>query len=99
MYSVVYLQKAIDDLDELHRYISQDNEQAANKMVNKILSTINDLTLFPFTGSSVNDRITVKGDYRMSVVKPYLVFYRVISKDIIIYRVLHGRRYHDALLD
>ncbi|MCL2605534.1 MAG: type II toxin-antitoxin system RelE/ParE family toxin [Defluviitaleaceae bacterium] len=99
MYNIVYLQKAIDDLDELHRYIAQDNEQAANKMVSKILSAINGLILFPFTGSCVNDRITVKGDYRMSVVKPYLVFYRVIAKDIVIYRVLHGRRYHDALLD
>jgi toxin ParE1/3/4 len=99
MYKLVYLQKALDDLDEIHFYIANDNPQAADKMVNKILDAIEGLETLPFIGSSVADRIDVNGDYRMIVVKPYLVFYRIINNHVTIYRVLHGRRYHSALLE
>lgn len=99
MYKITYLQKALDDLDEIHLYIANDNQSAADKMVNKILDAVDTLETFPFIGSSVADRIDVKGDYRMISIKPYLVFYRVIGKEVIIYRVLHGRRYHSALLE
>jgi len=99
MYKLVYLQKALDDLDELHLYIAQDSERAADKMISNILDAVENLTLFPFIGSPASNRLDVRGDYRMIVVKPYLVFYRVIDKDVTIYRVLHDRRYHSALLD
>ena len=99
MYRHVYLQKALDDLDELHLYISQDDPRAADKMVNSILDAVENLILFPSIGSSVNEKIDIWGDYRMIVVKPYLIFYRVIDKDVTIYRILHGRRYYDSLLE
>jgi len=99
MYKLIYLQKSLDDLDELHLYISQDNETAADKMIENILDAVETLTTFPFIGSNVADKLDVRGDYRMIVVKPYLVFYRVINNEVIIYRVLHSKRYHAALLD
>ncbi|MCL2565852.1 MAG: type II toxin-antitoxin system RelE/ParE family toxin [Defluviitaleaceae bacterium] len=99
MYKIIYLQKALDDLDEIHLYIAQDSPKAADKMINNILDSIEGLLIFPLSGSSVNDRLDVEGDYRMLAVKPYLVFYRVIGEEVIIYRVLHSRRYHNALLD
>ena len=98
MYKIIYLQKALDDLDEIHLYISNDNIIAADKMINKIFDAVERLKIFPFIGSSVSDKLAVKGDYRMIVVKPYLVFFRVIEKQVTIYRVLHGKRYHSALL-
>ena len=99
MYKITYLQKALDNLDEIHLYTSNDNQTAADKMVNIILDAIDTLETFPFIGSSVADRIDVKGDYRMIAIKPYLVFYKVVGKEVIIYRVLHGRRYYSALLE
>ncbi|MCL2577250.1 MAG: type II toxin-antitoxin system RelE/ParE family toxin [Defluviitaleaceae bacterium] len=98
MYNLIYLQKALDDLDELNFYISQDDICAADKMVSSILDAVENLTAFPFIGSSVNERLELRGEYRMIVVTPYLVFYRVIGKNVTIYRVLHSRRYHGALL-
>ena len=99
MYKIIYLQRALDDLDDIHLYITNDNLKAANKMVNDILDAIGTLETFPFAGSSVSDRLDLKGNYRMIVVKPYLVFYRVTNKQITIYRVLHNKRYHSALLE
>jgi len=98
MYNLTYLQKALDDLDELHLYISQDNEQAAKDMVARILSSIERLSLFPFASAPVRDKLGTEKDYRMLVVKPYLVFYRVEKNNIYINRVLHGKRYYPALL-
>jgi len=99
MYKLTYLQKAMDDLGELYLYISQNSGQAADKMISKTLTSIKNLETFPFAGSSVNDKMDVKGNYRIIIVKPYLVFYRIIENDVIIYRVLHERRYYQVLLD
>jgi len=99
MYKIKYLQKALDDLDEIYLYIANENPIAADKMISSILNTIDGLETFPFIGSAVADRVDIKGDYRMIISKPYLVFYRVISAQVIIYRVLHNRRYYSVLLD
>jgi len=99
VYKINYLQKALDDLDEIHLYIANDSLAVADKIVNNILDAIGGLETFPFTGGSSADRLEVKGDYRMIIVKPYIIFYRVINMQVIIYRVLHSRRYHSALLD
>jgi len=98
MYKLIYLQKALDDLDELHLHISQDNIKAAKDMIDRILSSIERLALFPFSGAPVRDKLGAEKDYRMLVVKPYLVFYRVEGNNVYINRVLHGKRYYPALL-
>ena len=106
MYNLVYLQRAIDDLEEIHFYISDSavnitnpDPQTADKTVKNILNVLSNLETFPFIGSSVADRVDIKGDYRMIVVKPYLIFYRVIITQVTIYRILHSKIYYSALWD
>jgi len=97
MYEIEYLQKASDDLDEIYFYISNDNPLAADKMVNSILDAVDKLKIFPLIGTIITDKISLRGDYRMMITKPYLVIYRVIDTRVIIYRVLHEKRYLGAL--
>jgi len=99
MYKITFLDKSKDDLDEIYFYISEDSPDRAEKMVNTILERVEQLEKFPHSGVTVADKVEVKGDYRMIVVNPYLVFYRVIKDDIFIYRVLHGKRFYQALLE
>lgn len=97
MYKLLYLQKTLDDLEEIHFHISTDSLQAADNVINSILDALDNLEAFPFIGRSVADKLDAKGDYRIIIIKPYLVFYRVISTQVTIYRVLHEKRYYNAL--
>ena len=99
MYEIAYQQKALDDLDEIHFHISMDSGQVADKMIGNILSSIERLSGFPFIGSSFKDKLETDNDYRMIVVKPYLVFYRVTGELVVINRILHSKRYYQALIE
>ena len=91
---ILYTPAAVDDMDEIFSYISQDNIAAAEMMLEKINGRVALLGEFPNLGSVLSDEeyTMVKRGYRFCVVHPYLVFYRIIGNNIIIHRILHGRR-------
>jgi len=91
---IKYTPAAIDDLDEIFSYISQDNIDAADKLLDKLDRQIASLAEFPYKGSVLpeDDYPLIQRGYRFIVVHPYLVFYRLSEDTIIIYRILHGRR-------
>jgi toxin ParE1/3/4 len=91
---IKYTPVAVDDMDEIFSYISQDNIAAAEMMLEKINEKMANLAEFPNIGSVLSDEeyTIIKGGYRFIVVHPYLVFYRIIDNAVIIHRILHGRR-------
>ena len=89
-YDVQFLQEAMDDLEEIVLYIAQDSRQAALRMHDKIIEKANDLTTFPKRGRLVPDKKMAAAGYRMLGIKPYIAFYRVVERNVFIYRVLHG---------
>jgi len=98
MYEIEYLQKSLDDLDEIHFYIANDSLLAADKTINSILDAVDRLEIFPLMGTVITGKISLSSDYRMMVIKPYLVVYKVVDMKVIVYRILHERRYRDAIL-
>ncbi|QNO15850.1 type II toxin-antitoxin system RelE/ParE family toxin [Alkalicella caledoniensis] len=91
---LLYTPTATNDIEELFSYISEDSIDSALKLLDNIDDSIRKLLEFPYMGSmlSEDDYSLVNSGYRFIVVHLYLVFYRVINQDIIIHRVLHGRR-------
>ncbi len=91
---VKYAPAAVDDMEEIFSYISQDNNLAAENMLDKLDSQIAQLSEFPHMGSVLaEDEYTlIQRGYRFIVVHPYLVFYKILGDTIIIHRILHGRR-------
>ena len=91
---IKYAPAAVDDMDEIFSYISQDNIAAAETLLKKIATGIAGLAEFPNKGSVLSEEeyTLIKGGYRFIVIQPYLVFYRIINHTIIIHRILHGRR-------
>jgi len=89
-YDVRFLQEALDDLEEIVLYIAQDSRQAALRMHDIIIEKANDLTIFPKRGSLVPDKKMTAAGYRMLEIKPYIAFYRIVERNVFIYRVLHG---------
>jgi len=91
---IKYTPAAVDDLDEIFSYISKENVASAEIMLEKISNGITRLAEFPNMGSVLSDEeyTLIQHGYRFIVVQPYLVFYRIINRAVIIHRILHGRR-------
>lgn len=93
---------AYEDLDEIDTYISETllNPQAAESLLEEMEQSIRRLGHFPYTGSPVADVSLADRGYRKLVVKNYLIFYLVDTKQkqIVIMRILYGaREYHNFL--
>jgi len=89
-YKVRFLQEALDDLEEIVLYIAQDDRIAALCMHDEIIKKAGDLKIFPKRGRLVPDKKMSAAGYRMLGIKPYIAFYRVIERNVFIYRFLHG---------
>jgi plasmid stabilization system protein ParE len=98
-YDVRFLQEALDDLEEIVLYIAADNPEAALRMHDKIIGKANDLSKFPKRGRLVPDKKMGEAGFRMLLVKPYMLFYRIIGNNVYIYRVFHGASNYPALYD
>ena len=98
-YDVRFLQEAMNDLEEIILYIAQDSRQAAPRMRDIIIEKANDLTTFPKRGRLVPDKKMAAAGYRMLGIKPYIAFYRVVERNVFIYRVLHGTTNYPLLCE
>ena len=97
-YEIRYLKTAECDLYGIFDYISQDNQLAAEALLEKIDNSISSLASNPLLGRvPKDDRLKNKG-YRMLVVEKYLVFYIVRNKTIQIRRIIHGARNYNFLM-
>ena len=94
MANIIYSKMAINDMNEIGDYISQQHKspKAALKTIEKIQDAINKLTVFPHIGTPVSAIIAAETDYRFIGCVSYLAFYRVKDNDIFIDRIIHGRR-------
>ena len=93
-YRIRYSHDAVDDLDSIFDYISEDNRMAAAKLLSRIEGAILNLADNPRLGSVLptNDLSLVAPGYRRIAVSPYLVFYRIGNNELFIARVLHSRQ-------
>ena len=98
-YDVRFLQEALDDLEEIVLYIAQDSRQAALLMHDKIIDKANDLSVFPKRGRLVPENKMAAAGYRMLGIKPYIAFYRLLGRNVFIYRVLHGATNYPLLYE
>ncbi|WP_135556854.1 type II toxin-antitoxin system RelE/ParE family toxin [Paenibacillus cymbidii] len=91
---ISYSPAAVDDMDEIFSFISQDNVVAAERLLEKLDQQIKSLANFPNMGSVLSEEkyTLIQRGYRFIVVNPYLVFYQIVDDTVIIYRILHGRR-------
>lgn len=86
MLIVRYTKHSIKDLEEIRKYICNDNYHASKKVITHIVLTISNLKFTPNLGRMgrvLRTRELVVPKY------PYIVSYRVTDNEIIIYRILH----------
>lgn len=81
-----WLEDAVSDLQSLRRYIAKDNAIAANRVIKRVLHTVEMLTEQP--GMGRNGRVLNTRELIISGT-PYIIPYRVKDNMIEILRVLH----------
>ncbi len=97
-YNVELLPVADDDLDNIFNYILLENPEAADKVLDRVMTSLKHLEKSPYAGASVMEERLNQFEFRMVISEPYIVFYRVIENTVYIYRILHGARDYIQIL-
>jgi len=89
-YRIEWSPRAVEDVEAIALYISEDSTAYAAAVVKKILGTARSLSLFPFAGRVVPEF----GDenIRERFAYSYRIIYRVQEETITIAAVIHGKR-------
>lgn len=85
---VVWSNRALRSLADIHSHISTDSEEAANRTVDRILKRGDQLAAFPQLGRVV-DRYKRPG-IRELVEAPYRIVYRVRGQAVEVIDVFHS---------
>ncbi|MBI5041672.1 MAG: type II toxin-antitoxin system RelE/ParE family toxin [Gammaproteobacteria bacterium] len=97
---VLLTDDAARDLEDLHRYIAeQDSPAAADHVLDRIEKVFQNLAAFPERGNHPKELVSLGlREYRETFFKPYRVIYRVIGKGVYVYLIADGRRDMQTLL-
>jgi len=100
MPKIVVSAEAKQDLKGIQEYIADEQErpQAAIKVIEKILDRIENLLIFPDTGTLLSPKVDFQTNYRYARAAGYLIFYRHENGQIFIDRIIHGKRDFIAVL-
>jgi toxin ParE1/3/4 len=80
---------ALQDLNELHRYIANDDPAAANRVRTAIAAAVARLANYPNLGRP--GRVAETRELVISRT-PYIVAYTVLGDQVMILSILHGSR-------
>ena len=90
MPKLIYTPKALEDLQEVKTYVTnQFGASKAKISVKEITSAARQLETFPYEGPSLEKLISYPTDYHYLVVKPNYVFYRIEDNAVRVIRVLN----------
>lgn len=96
MYTIKFLQTALDDLKEIALYISKElsNPEAAYKLTETIIEKANTLSDFPYGRPVYNPLKKLEKEYRTIFVNNYTIFYWIEEKRkrVIIARIIYSKR-------
>ena len=91
-YEIVWTERALTSLEEVHSYLAQFNLEAAARITQEILDRVQLLATVPLMGAMYPRGS--QGPFRVVVSGKYRIFYRVIteSRRVDILLVWHGSR-------
>ena len=98
-YNVNMLPIAREDVADIYYYIALDSLDAALSVTDNIMDKIDTLASFPSRCPLVPDGELAKQGYRMLIIDSYIAFFKVFETDVLVYRVLHGKRDYPQLLE
>ena len=98
MAQIIWTEPALQDLNEIAEFIALDKISAANKLVQKVFSSVERLKKFPKSGRKLPELENSR--YLELIVNPCRIFYRVEKdKAYILYVMRSERTLRNFLLD
>jgi len=99
-FEVLLTAGAEQDLESIYDYIAEcDCVANANRVLDQLLKTVENLARFPERGSYPKELLTLGiKEYRQTMFKPYRVIYRVQGGQVIIYLIADGRKDMQSVL-
>ncbi len=79
---IIFSEPAIDDLEGIIRFISQDNREAGAQFGRKLIEIVRHLAKFPRFGRVVPEQNDE--NIREIISKPYRIFYRVKDEEKVV---------------
>lgn len=93
---IIYTEQSHRDMDNIWDYIASDlqNPESAEKMLDRIMDTVDQLKLFPESSTMLSavSGANINEDERFLVCGKYLIFYKAFENEVYIDRVLYGGR-------
>jgi len=81
--------RAEEDLIEIWLYIAHDSLTAADRLLDRIDARLQQLSKMPLSGPMRDD---LPAGMRCLVMGNFLAFYRVEETEVVVMRVMHGKR-------
>ena len=82
---------AEEDVRQAMIYIAADNPTAADNLLDGILSALQRVSDFPYSGAETIIGSRRPRTYYRIYVRPYNIYYRIVRDKIVVMRVLHER--------
>jgi toxin ParE1/3/4 len=89
MARVVFTNKAREDLVDIWLHVAEDDEQAADRVLDRLDEAAGHLAEHPEMGAARDD---IRHGLRYLISGPYLLLYRINDAGVEIVRAVHGRR-------
>lgn len=88
-YSLVILEEASDELDEISLYYEQIQQGLGVKFIDHWQKSLNEISKNPLAFQKI------KKQYRSVLLQkfPYLVIYEEIGKTVVVYRLIHVKKH------
>ena len=89
-YKIIWAERAVNNLREIHNFISMDSVTQADKVIDEILSCVEPLSDFPNMGVGVKE--FPQYNFRELMKYSYRIIYQVSEKNVHIITVVHSRQ-------
>ena len=99
-YHLVVYPSAIKDIDNICHYIAVElsNPIAANEFIEELEQAFNRVIAFPKMYQLIDNQFVNDTEIRRVLVKNYAVFYKIVSKEIQVIRILHTKSDYSSFL-
>ncbi len=96
--SVRVLRRAERDLQEIYDLVAREAPLRADRFIDELLAAVDSLQDLADRGAMPRDLVLRQRGFRFLVHGRYLIFYKVLSRQVRVHRIVQGNRAYHALL-
>ncbi len=96
--AVRVLRRAQRDLQQIYEYVAREAPLRSDSFIDGLVDAIESLDELSERGASPRDSLLRQRGYRHLEHREYLIFYKVLQRQVRVYRIVHAKRAYRHLL-